>query len=181
MKIVLATPLYPPDTAESALYVKELAGRLSKSHQVVIVTYGRLPEKIPGVSIVAIDKRQPIFSRLSAFTRALLKEVRGADLLYVLNGASVEFPAFVVRLLSSKPLLFCIADTRAHQNAKHHISRHVLERIISSHAKHVVSDIPPSRPEILPLEAYPTAAFEAYEASWRVHIDTLHELFTHGN
>ena len=60
MKIVLATPLYPPDTEPTALYC-ELAKRLGqeKHHQVTIVTYGA-PRTNTWVAIIAVDKNKPL-------------------------------------------------------------------------------------------------------------------------
>ena len=59
MTLVLASPLYPPDLAEPAPYTKELARRLSTTHTVIVVAYGRLPEKVPGARNKTLKKPKP--------------------------------------------------------------------------------------------------------------------------
>ena len=74
MKIILTAPMYPPETAKPALYVKELAKRLKeKKHEIVVITYSNIPEKVPGVRIVAINKRLPLPIRLFLFVIALMR------------------------------------------------------------------------------------------------------------
>lgn len=76
MKIVLATPLYPPDIAAPALYVKELAKRIATLHDVTIVAYANLPETMPEVRMIAVSKRQPLPLRLLTYFAALIRSVR---------------------------------------------------------------------------------------------------------
>lgn len=180
MKIVLATPLYPPDVAESAAYVKELAARLRNKYTVTIVAYGRLPEKIEGVDIIAVDKRRPLPIRLLAYTLNLLKAVGAADVLYVENGASVELPAAFVSLLTSTPLILHIGDQRAHEWAKHAILLRYIEALVMWRAKKVIIESPVTRPEILPFKPYPEGAFETYERSWKTHLEMLNGILYHG-
>ena len=179
MKIVLATPLYPPDVYEPAPYVKELARRLAKSHEVTIVAYGRLPEQVPGVRIVPIRKERPLPFRLLSFTRTLLRETHRADILYVVNGASVELPLLLVFPFVRAPVFLAFADRAAHACAPQRFSTRVIERFAARRAKNVVTELPPERPEILPLEEVPTEALRAYEEAWRAHIATLESLFDH--
>jgi len=174
MKIVLATPLYPPDIAEPAPYVKELAQRLSKTHQVTLVAYGRLPEQIPGVRIVAIDKRAPLPLRLIAYVRALRKAAKDADVVYAQNGPSVELPLLFV----STRTVFHIGDTAAHVYAARHLLRRTLERLAMRRAQ-LVTEQPLVRPEVLPLEPRPDAALQAWEESWSAHLKTLERAFAY--
>lgn len=174
MKIVLTTPLYPPEIADAALYAKELARRLAPDHQIIVVTYARLPEQLPGVTVVAIDKRQPRIARLRAFRNAFVSAVRDADAVIGINGASVELPLLLATRPASVPLVFCVADTGAHARAG------LLERLAFMRATHVLSDLPPRRPEILPLEPAPIVELAAYEASWTAHLATLTKILSHG-
>jgi hypothetical protein len=175
MKIVLATPLYPPDIAEPAPYVKELAKRLTGPYAVTIVTYGRLPEPVPYAQIVAVDKRQPLAKRLVVYARALWRAAKGADIIYAQNGASVELPIALMGLFLRKPIVIHQGDVAAHQFAQKHFIYGLIERLAYARARKVVTDSPLPRPEILPLEPYPTEAFEAYEESWKKHVRILAE------
>ncbi|MBP6860237.1 MAG: glycosyltransferase [Candidatus Pacebacteria bacterium] len=170
MKIVIATPLYPPDTAPSAAYAKELAHRLAQSHEVSVIAYGRLPEELEGVSIVPVSKRYPIAIRLPLFSLALLWRALFADAIVAHNGASVELPASMVAKLTGRPLIFLVSDEAAHTWASKHKRRRGIEERTAKQARKVISTFPPARPEILPYAPYPTQEMEAYERAWTEHL-----------
>ena len=137
MKIVLATPLYPPEIAEPAPYVKELAKRLSGRHAVTIVAYTRLPEKVSGVSIIVVDKHKPLFIRLVVYFFTLLRAAWHADIVYAMNGASVELPAALVALVTRRPFVFHIGDSVAHERAKQKQLLRFIERFAFARTKEV--------------------------------------------
>lgn len=117
MKIVIATPLYPPDLAEPAIYVKELAARLRTLHDVTVVTYAYIPKKIEGVHIVTTSKQRPLFVRLLFYTFSLLRASRGADILYAQSGSSVGLPAIIVHFLRRIPLIVHVIEDEAWKRA----------------------------------------------------------------
>ena len=169
MRILIATPLYPPEVADAAVYAKELARRLSKDHEVTVVAYTHLPEELPGVRVVAVEKRQPRVARLRAFRKALAREAASADAVIALNGASVELP--IIATVLAKPLLFVLADTNAHARAG------LLERLARARARAVIEKVPGPKPEILPLEPEPTDALAAWEAAWQAHLAEIEKIF----
>jgi hypothetical protein len=171
MRILIATPLYPPEVADAAAYAKELATKLSKEHEVRVVAYAHLPEEVSGVRMIAIDKHAPRLSRLMKFRRAFALAARDADAVLAINGASVELPVLFNR--PSAPLVFCVADKAAHARGG------FLERLAFSRARAVIQNIPPRRPEILPLDPEPTEALAAYETSWNAHLSSLLKHFNH--
>lgn len=179
MKIVLATPLYPPEIAGPALYVKELAKRLSVNHAVTVVAYAHLPETLPDVTVVTVEKRHPLPLRLVSYLYALIQTARKADIIYAVNGASVELPAMLASIITKASLILCIADTTAHSRAKSEFLLQLIHRFGAARAVRTVTALPMPRPEILPLETYPAEALATYEASWREHIRLLTELFNH--
>lgn len=117
MKIILATPLYPPDIAEPAPYVKELASRLCDKHDVTIVAYSSIPEEIPGVKIMAVSKRQPLLIRLVKYTYTLFKTSRGADIIYVQNGPSVDLSSIIVGHLRGIPVIIRFTEDKSWERA----------------------------------------------------------------
>jgi len=177
MHIVIATPLYPPDIALPAPYVKELARRLAGSHQVTIVTYGKLPEKVPGVRIIAVPKNRMLPMRLVYYTFILWKAARSADVIYAQNGASVELPAGLVGFFANRPLVVGLSDASAHDRAAHKKRLGMVERFALGRATTTVMDMPLARPEILPFEPRPEAALDMYEKSWNVHLKELENIF----
>lgn len=179
MRIAIATPLYPPDIAEPAPYVKELAARLAKHHTITVVTYGRFPEEVPGVRIVDVSKQRPLPIRLPLYAFALFRESLRSDIIYAINGASVELPTGIVALLSRKPLFAHMGDRPAHARAQNDRLLGSIERFFLARVNAVVSDTPLPRPEVLPFEPYPAREQEAYEASWKNHVERLEETFAH--
>ena len=179
MKIVLATPLYPPDIAAPAPYVKELARRLSARHEVTIVAYAHLPEQVPGVRIVAVRKRRMLLVRLFFYTLALWRAARNADILYIQNGASVELPAGAVKLFLSVPFFIRIGDSSAHARAAESMFLGFIERFARRFSSGVLVDMLPQRPEILPFEPRPAEKLASYEEAWREHLHALENKFAH--
>lgn len=174
MRIVLATPLYPPETADAAVYAKELARRLTlMNHKVTVVAYTHLPEQQPNVTVIAIDKHQRRLARLRAFLKAFNAVVKNADAVLAINGASVELPLLLVARDATTPLVFCVADTTAHACAN------LLEHLAFKHADHVLYDLPPRRPEILPFKPEPTVTLATYETAWATHLSILIKAISH--
>jgi hypothetical protein len=176
MRLVLASPLYPPDVAWPASYIKELAKRLAEEYEVTIVTYGRLPEQVRGVKIVAIDKRRMLPLRLIAYTIALWGALRRADVIYAQNGPSVELPLVIANFFLRRPLIAQWGDVPAHAYAQEHFARRMIERAAFGHAK-MINESPLPKPEILPLEPRPEAALAQWEESWQEHVRMLKAIF----
>ncbi len=119
MRILIVTPLYPPDLGSLAVYVKALVMRLRSHHTVTVVTYGHLPETVPDVNVVCTPKRWPTPLRLIAFTVRLWQAARTADLLYVSDGASVGFPSVIVSRLRQLPLVRFVMEDESWERTVH--------------------------------------------------------------
>lgn len=178
MRLVIATPLYPPDTAPQAVYVKELAKRLSMQHSVTVVAYGSYPEEIPGVHLIAVSKRQPKLLRLIAFTWALYRATRNVDILYAENGPSVELPVSLLTLVPHPKLVVHMGDPDAATRAENSVPHGQLLRGMTKRAVHVEESTPLVRPEILPLKPRPVRELAAYENSWKQHVSLIVTLCT---
>jgi hypothetical protein len=172
VKIAIATPLYPPDVAEPAPYVKELAARLSSLHSVTILTYGSYPEAVPGVHVRIVSKQLPKLVRLVFFVFSLWKVGRSHDAVIIENGLSVELPAYLVRRTLPSRSLIHLGDPRA---IALHTNRSFAEYLVARLREMlpVVKDRPLEKVEVLPLEPFPTKLLSEVDQSWQAHIDTL--------
>ena len=91
-KILIATPLYPPDIGGPATYAKTLEIELPKRGLVVSI-----------VSFSSVRHLPKGFSHLAYFFK-LLKAAWRADLIFALDPISVGLPAHAVSKLLGKPL-----------------------------------------------------------------------------
>lgn len=196
MKILLVTPLFPPDTAPLAVYTKTLATQLSITNDVTVLQYGCLPESVENVKFISLDKRAPTILRLLKCTYALMKIRTHFDIIYVQNGPSVEIPLFLLHLLTNTPYIIRLGDQQAlNRSCAHKLHRTIFKKVLedadavimpptfSSECIQVthgtIIDDPHEKPEILPYDPYPTRALSSYDDSWKAHIDALLVLFEH--
>ncbi len=129
MKILVATPIFPPEIGGPATYTKELAERLHSNHSISIVTYADNVEPIPHTRIVAVSKKKPLPIRLMYFTKALFMAAREADLIYVQNAMAAGLPAAIIGLLLRKPVILKFVGDEAWERATQYrlTSRHLEE------------------------------------------------------
>jgi len=117
MKIIIATPLYPPETAEPASYIKELAKHLSNKHEITIVAYANTSEKIKNTKLITINKRRPLFIRLIKYFIEIFKASRNADIIYIQNSLAVGFPAIIACFLRKMPIVIRFTEDEAWKRA----------------------------------------------------------------
>jgi glycosyltransferase involved in cell wall biosynthesis len=133
MKIVLATPLFPPEIGGPATYTKELAERLVGKHAVTIVAYASTSEKVPGARLVTVDKRRPLPLRLLKFFLVLFKEAKGADVIYVQNAVAAGIPAVLVGKLRGVPVVLKFVGDEAWERATQlHQTKKQLEEFLAA-------------------------------------------------
>ena len=170
MRILIATALYPPDVAEPAPYVKELATRLSLQHEVTVLTYGRLVEQVETVTTVSVPKSLPAAVRLLRFTKQLYKLSRQADCVLLQNAPATELPAALTALFFKRKTFMQLSDTKI----KYVGWRAFVHRIATRRVRAIIELTPPhDRPLIYPFADYPTEAFAEYERSWDEHLSVL--------
>lgn len=105
MRILLATPLYPPEIGGPATYIKELSERLRDAHEITIVAYATTSEKIPGTTLRTVSKRRPLPIRLAKFALTLWREAKQADVIYVQNAVAAGLPAVLVGRMRRVPVI----------------------------------------------------------------------------
>lgn len=179
MKILITTPLYPPDIAPAAQYIKELATRLKDTHDITILAYSYIPEEISGVHIIPVSKRQMLPVRLFHFTQVLIQEAHRADVVYAENGSSVELPLLLLSWCTKKPIILHIGDKAAHAYTQKTFLRKLIHKAAAKGARHTLTTTPLEKPEIIPFKPYPEREFENYESSWHTHLDELSHIFQH--
>lgn len=117
MKIILATPVYPPEIGGPATYTKELATRLKSEHEIVIVAYASTSEIIPGTTLFVASKRRPLPLRLLKFTFDLFRASQDADVIYVQNAMAAGLPAVLVGMLRQIPIVLKFVGDEAWERA----------------------------------------------------------------
>jgi glycosyltransferase involved in cell wall biosynthesis len=177
MKIVIATPFYPPDTEPVAVYAKKLAEMLAQRHDVTVVSYVRLPEEMNDVKIFTVNKEQPLFFRLVKFAFFLFRATKKTDILYAENGPSVEVPLWILSLFTGRPFVLHIGDPVADARSQNNFFLGKIHRFLEKRAQAVVNDIPLRRPEIIPFQPEPIEEQAMYRASWDAHVKKLLEIF----
>lgn len=100
MKIVIATPLYPPQSGGPATYSKLLEGELPKRGiEVALVKFS--------------DIRGPKFLKHVRYALAVARAARGASLVYALDPVSTGLPAYIGSVLAGKPFVLKIVGDYA--------------------------------------------------------------------
>ncbi len=117
VKIILATPVYPPEIGGPATYTKELALRLRDKHEIVVVAYASTSELIQGIELHVASKRRPILLRLLKFTFDLFRASRGADVIYVQNAMAAGLPAVIVGMIRKIPVVLKFVGDEAWERA----------------------------------------------------------------
>jgi len=117
MRIVIATPIYPPEIGGPATYTRELGLRLAKSEQITVVAYADQAEVTEGVKLVLVAKSQGLFSRLWQFFLELLREGRNAQVIYVQNAVAAGLPAAIAGMILKKPVVLKFVGDEAWERA----------------------------------------------------------------
>ncbi|MBP6881353.1 MAG: hypothetical protein KBC35_01900 [Candidatus Pacebacteria bacterium] len=176
MKILVVSALFPPDVADPAPYIKELAGRLKAAgHAVTVLTYGTIPEAVENVSIIAVSKQLAAPARLLNFTRQLLKLGRQHDVILINNAPSTGLPLILTSPLLKYKSYLLISDTKINYTGW----RKALNTVEQKNVHKIITiDLPEPRPEHHPFHPPSDQALAHYESSWKKHLQTLTATFS---
>lgn len=106
MRIVVATPLYPPEPGGPATYSKLLEEHLpAQGIEVVLVKFGDV-------------RRLPTGFRHFAYFLRVRRAARGADLIYALDPVSVGLPALFAAWMIRKPLIVKVVGDYAWEQGR---------------------------------------------------------------
>lgn len=120
MKIIIASPLYPPEIGGPATYTKELAQRLCDQHECTVIAYTNNNKPFPGTRLVPIAKNLSMPVRLFKYFLALLREAGAADVIYVQNAVAAGLPAMLVGKIRSTPVILKFVGDEAWERAMQH-------------------------------------------------------------
>lgn len=183
LRILIATSLFPPDIAQPAPYIKELANRLRASFAVSILCYGAIPEAVDDVSITTILKRSATVLRLIQYTYHLWILTLKNDIVLIENGPSVELPALCVGLIHKHKLILHKTDEKIHYTGAFKILHTTLKKrvrltISSSNEEVGVKKLtlPKPKPELYSFIETDPALISEYEESWQTHLRKLKEI-----
>lgn len=140
MRLVLATPVYPPELGEPAAYVKELARRLAEvGHDVQLVIFANQWEEVAHVSCVAVSKKQPVVWRFFSYTMALYRASAGAGCIFAYNTVAAGLPARLVGWLRRIPVIVWIREDEIWERASRLGYTHESRALFVDHAPPVFS------------------------------------------
>lgn len=97
MKLLITTPIFPPEIGGPATYIYELCRRWSEKHEISVITFGENPKPIAGIKVTPVRLKYRLFGSLQRQSRllyAILKQLPKADVLYAQG-------PFVVGLMSA--------------------------------------------------------------------------------
>lgn len=118
-KILLATPIYPPEIGGPATYTKELIEKLKNDFEITVLTYGD-KNKSPlfdGSTLHIIDKNKSMPVRLMLYTIKLLSLARKVDVIYVQNAVAAGLPVAIASKILGKPFILKFVGDEAWERA----------------------------------------------------------------
>lgn len=114
MKIILATPIYPPDIGGPAQYAVELPQKLAPAHEVITIAYGG---EESGQQTKFVAKTQPLAWRLWKFGQLVYQHGKTADVIYAQNAVAAGLPAVLVGKILGKPVIIKVVGDEAWERA----------------------------------------------------------------
>jgi len=120
MKIVLATPIYPPEIGGPATYTKELVHKLEQGHDITIVAYTEDRRDPEGATLISISKQAWLPLRLWRFYKAVKQAAKQADVLYVQNAMAAGLPTVLAGMRTGTPVVLKFVGDESWERATQH-------------------------------------------------------------
>lgn len=116
-KVVIATPIFPPEIAEPAFYIKKISKPLSEKYKISIVAFSNFPKTIPDTKIIPINKNKIFIFRFSNYIKELYKESKNAEVIYSQNAVASGLPSVIVGYLLKIPVIIRFIGDEAWERA----------------------------------------------------------------
>lgn len=121
MKILIVSPIFPPEIGGPATYVTELASRLKKGHQITIITFcSKVPQTISGCRLIYIPTQASAFGRQYRLFKSILMESFRHQLIYSQGSFVVGLASCLASKLSRKPLIIKFVGDEIWETARNH-------------------------------------------------------------
>lgn len=120
MKIIIATPIYPPEIGGPATYTREIVSKLSAEHDVTVVAYTEDTRNPEGATLVSISKQTFLPLRLWRFYQAVRQAAKNADVLYVQNAMAAGLPTVLAGKMSGTPVVLKFVGDESWERATQH-------------------------------------------------------------
>ena len=117
MRILITTPIWPPEIGGPATYIKELISHLPGHYQSTVLAFADNPEDLPEVPFVSISKKNPLPIRQLRFFKKLLDLGKNTDVIYAQNPMAVGVPSIVASHILKKPLILKFVGDNAWESA----------------------------------------------------------------
>lgn len=109
MKILLTTPIFPPEIGGPATYTHEISGRLmKKGHQVRVVTFADAAPEVKDIEVIPVRLSYGLLGSLRRQLRlffTIMRTAKEMDLLYAQGAVVVGFCTLMVGKLLRKPVV----------------------------------------------------------------------------
>lgn len=176
MKILILSPLFPPDTGASARYTKELTSRLALKHEVTTLMFGSLPELVPKAKLHSIDKLSTPLMRTWRLLQTLPGLIKNHDVLLIQNGPSVELACALVLIFTKRKAILMISDAPALARTKKNTFLNIVHQQLMNRVDAAFTEQeswPIARPVVHPLKPKPDTELSVWEQSWDTHLSKL--------
>lgn len=117
MRILITTPIWPPEIGGPATYTKELVQRLKSRCQITILAFADEPEIMDGVRLISISKKAPLLIRQIRYLKAAMALGKKADLIYAQNAMAAGIPSVIAAKLLNKPIVLKFVGDSAWESA----------------------------------------------------------------
>ncbi len=118
MKVLISTPLFPPEAHYPAKFSKSLAENISQYHEVSLLVFGDSPEQISSVNIVSISKKKNFLKKIFLFLQKSYKPISNSDIIILNQAGLFSFLTFILAKMKNKKIITKIKEDEVEERKK---------------------------------------------------------------
>lgn len=118
MKILITTPLFPPELHHPAHFSKNLATHLSRHHTVDLLVYSDNPESLLVGKVINIPKKKNLFLKIPIFIKKSYDVLKNADVVILNQAGFFSLLAFLLAKLLSKKIIVKMKEDESGEKKK---------------------------------------------------------------